>query len=99
MKKVPTPGKSTCEDVAALLGLPLKRTVKCLMVVAGGRVQMLLVRGDHSLNEVKAGKLPGFTDWRWASDEEIVAATGCKAGYLGRSVSTAPLSPTALSLR
>jgi prolyl-tRNA synthetase len=83
MKKVPTPGKSTCEEVAALLGLPLQRTVKCLMVFADGRVQMLLVRGDHSLNEVKAGKLPGFTEWRWASDEEIVAATGCRAGYLG----------------
>ncbi len=83
MKKVATPGKSTCEEVAALLGLPLQRTVKCLMVFAGGRVQMLLVRGDHSLNEVKAGKLPGFTEWRWASDDEIVAATGCRAGYLG----------------
>jgi prolyl-tRNA synthetase len=83
MRKVPTPGKSSCEDVAVSLGLPLRRTVKCLMVVADGRVQMLLVRGDHSLNEVKAGKLPGFTDWRWASDEEIIAATGCKAGYLG----------------
>jgi prolyl-tRNA synthetase len=83
MEKVPTPGKSSCEDVAALLGLPLQRSVKCLMVFADGRVQMLLVRGDHSLNEVKAGKLPGFTDWRWASDEEIIAATGCKAGYLG----------------
>ena len=83
MEKVPTPGKSTCEDVAALLGVPLQRSVKCLMVFADARVQMLLVRGDHSLNEVKAGKLPGFTGWRWAVDEEIIAATGCKAGYLG----------------
>jgi prolyl-tRNA synthetase, family II len=85
MEKVPTPGKSSCEDVAALLGLPLQRTVKCLMVFADGRVQMLLVRGDHSLNEVKAGKLPGFTDWRWASDEEIIAATGCgRVSWPGR---------------
>ena len=83
MTKVPTPGKSTCEDVAQLLGLPLQRTVKCLMVHAEGKVQMLLVRGDHSLNEVKAGKLPGFADWRWAGEEEIVAATACKPGYLG----------------
>jgi len=83
MKKVPTPGKSSCEDVATLLGLPLARTVKCLMLYADEKVHMLLVRGDHSLNEVKTGKLPGFTDWRWASDEEIVAATGCKPGYLG----------------
>jgi prolyl-tRNA synthetase len=53
------------------------------MVFADEKVQMLLVRGDHSLNEVKAGKLPGFAEWRWATEEEIIAATGCKPGYLG----------------
>lgn len=83
MTKVATPGKSACEDVAAFLKLPLNRTVKCLMVFADEKVQMLLVRGDHSLNEVKAGKLPGFAEWRWATEEEIIAATGCKPGYLG----------------
>lgn len=83
MQKVPTPGKSTCEDVAALLGLPLTRTVKCLMIFAADKVQMLLVRGDHSGNEVKIGKLPGLGPWRWANEGEIVAATGCRPGYLG----------------
>jgi prolyl-tRNA synthetase len=83
MQKVPTPGRSTCEAVAALLGLPLARTVKCLMVHAQGRVQMLLLRGDHMLNEVKLGKLPGLEGWRWATEAEIVAATGCAPGYLG----------------
>ncbi|HWC46265.1 MAG TPA: YbaK/EbsC family protein, partial [Casimicrobiaceae bacterium] len=66
------------------LGLPLSRTVKCLMVQAQDRVQMLLVRGDHMGNEVKIGKLPGFAaGWRWATDTEIVDATGCRPGYLG----------------
>jgi prolyl-tRNA synthetase len=83
MQKVPTPGKSTCEEVAELLGLPLSRTVKCIMIHAQDRVQMLLLRGDHMLNEVKVGKLPGLAGWRWASDAEIVAATGCAPGYLG----------------
>jgi prolyl-tRNA synthetase len=83
MQKVPTPGQSTCEDVARLLALPLTRTVKCLLVVAQDNVQMLLLRGDHMGNEVKIGKLPGFGGWRWATDAEIVAATGCKPGYLG----------------
>ncbi len=81
--RVPTPGKSTCEEVAELLQLPLSRTVKCLMAWADGRVQMLLVRGDHMGNEVKIGKLPGMEGWRWASDAEIIEATGCKPGYLG----------------
>jgi prolyl-tRNA synthetase len=83
MAKVPTPGKSSCEDVAAFLKLPLERTVKCLMLFADEKVHMLLIRGDHTLNEVKVGKLAGFTDWRWANDDEIIAASGCKPGYLG----------------
>jgi prolyl-tRNA synthetase len=83
MQKVPTPGKSTCEDVAALLGVPLARTVKCIMIYAQDRVQMLLIRGDRMLNEVKVGKLPGLAGWRWATDAEIVAATGAPPGYLG----------------
>ena len=83
MEKVPTPGRSTCEEVADLLGLPLTRTVKCLLIHAQDRVQMLLVRGDHMGNEVKIGKLPGLGPWRWASEAEIVAATGCRPGYLG----------------
>ena len=83
MQKVPTPGKSTCEDVAELLGLPLARTVKCLLIHAQERVQMLLLRGDHMGNEVKIGKLPGIGAWRWASEAEIVGATGCRPGYLG----------------
>ena len=83
MQKVATPAQSTCEQVAALLGLPLSRTVKCLMIHAQDQVQMLLVRGDHSGNEVKIGKLPALGSWRWAADGEIVAATGCKPGYLG----------------
>jgi prolyl-tRNA synthetase len=53
------------------------------MIVAQDKVQMLLVRGDHMGNEVKIGKLPGLAGWRWANDAEIVAATGCRPGYLG----------------
>ncbi len=83
MQKVPTPNQSTCEEVTALLGLPLSRSVKCLMIHAQDNVQMLLVRGDHMGNEVKIGKLAGLGPWRWANDAEIVAATGCPPGYLG----------------
>src|SRR5215475_3322011 len=83
MQKVPTPGKSTCEDVAELLGLPLARTVKCIMLVVDGKVQMLLIRGDHSLNEIKTAKVPGLAGFRWAREDEIAAALGCTPGYLG----------------
>jgi prolyl-tRNA synthetase len=81
MRKVPTPGKATCEDVAALLGLPLERTVKSIAVMQDERLHLLLVRGDHELNEVKTQKALGA--FRFAQDAEIRAALGGPPGYLG----------------
>jgi prolyl-tRNA synthetase len=98
-EKVATPGKSTCSDVAELLGLPLSQTVKSLVLatdqlneqgeIVKSTVWLLLVRGDHDLNEVKAGKIEladgaslkvGF---RFATETEIIEHFGCKPGYLG----------------
>jgi prolyl-tRNA synthetase len=83
MHKVPTPGKTTCEDVTALLGLPLSQSVKALAVMAEERITMLLIRGDHQLNEVKASKLPGLAAFRFATDKEIEAIIECRPGYIG----------------
>ncbi len=83
MQKVATPSMKTCEAVAELLGLPLTQTVKVIAVIASGRLQLLLLRGDHKLNEVKAAKLDGFAEFRFASDEEITKGLGCEPGYLG----------------
>jgi prolyl-tRNA synthetase len=83
MQKVPTPGLATCEAVAELLHLPLGRSVKCIMLNVRGTVHMVLIRGDHSLNEIKAGKLSELAGFRWASDAEIVEAMHCPPGYLG----------------
>ena len=94
LAKTPTPGKSTCADVAVLLGLPLTQTVKSLVLatdelneqgeVLKSQVWLLLVRGDHDMNEVKVGKLPGFDKgFRFATLAEIDAHFGCKPGYLG----------------
>jgi prolyl-tRNA synthetase len=83
MRDVDTPKQTTCEDVAALLGIPLQRTVKLLAVMAGDRLNVLLVRGDHSMNEVKTGKLEGLADFRFASEEEIRAVFNCSPGFLG----------------
>jgi prolyl-tRNA synthetase len=81
MRKVPTPGKATCEEVAELLKLPLQRTVKSVAVMHDGQFHLLLVRGDHALNEVKTQKLIGA--FRFATEKEIQAALGCKPGYIG----------------
>ncbi|HQS82233.1 MAG TPA: proline--tRNA ligase [Thiobacillus sp.] len=87
LREVDTPKQTTCEDVAALLDIPLTRTVKLIagMVKDGAGEQMvaLLLRGDHMLNEVKLGKLPGMADFRLASEAEIRAAFDCPPGFLG----------------
>ncbi|MBI3526827.1 MAG: proline--tRNA ligase [Betaproteobacteria bacterium] len=83
MEKVPTPGRTTCEDVTALLNLPLSQSVKALAVMNEDRMFMLLVRGDHQLNEIKATKLPGLDPFRFATDKEIEARVGCRPGYIG----------------
>ncbi len=81
MSKVPTPGQTRCEEVAALLKLPLERTVKAIALMRGDEFHLLLVRGDHDLNEVKAQKAIG--QFRFASEAEIRRALDCAPGYLG----------------
>jgi prolyl-tRNA synthetase len=81
MRKVPTPGRTRCEDVATLLGAPLTATVKAIAVMHDGALVLMLVRGDHSLNEIKAQKTIG--EFRFAGDAEIQQALGCKPGYIG----------------
>jgi len=83
MRKVPTPGKTRCEDVAVLLGAPLAQTVKAIAVVHADEFILLLVRGDHSLNEIKTQKLPGLDPFRFATDAEVEQHLGCKPGYIG----------------
>ena len=93
MVKTATPGKSTCGDVAELLTVPLKTTVKSLVLatdtlgkegeIVTTQVWLLLLRGDHDMNEVKVGKLAGLANYRFATLTEIEDHFGCKPGYLG----------------
>ena len=88
LDKTSTPGKTRCEDVAQFLGLPLTQTVKSVVLSVekdeGPReIWLLLMRGDHELNEVKAGKLPGMGAFRFASDTEILEHFGTPPGYIG----------------
>ena len=83
MRKVPTPGKTRCEDVAELLGAQLAQTVKAIAVMHEDEFVLLLLRGDHSLNEIKAQKLPGMDPFRFATDAEVERHLGCKPGYIG----------------
>jgi prolyl-tRNA synthetase len=89
LAKTATPGATKCEEVAQLLGVPLARTVKSVVLAtepkAGEtKIWLILLRGDHELNEVKASKVDGLKDgFRLASETEILAHFGCRPGYLG----------------
>jgi prolyl-tRNA synthetase len=84
LRKVATPIQKTCEDVAALLGIALQRTVKSVAVMTEGGFILALVRGDHVVNEIKLSKVPGLADYRLA---EIADYLGSEPGFLG------PLGP------
>ncbi|MDH6301991.1 prolyl-tRNA synthetase [Polynucleobacter sphagniphilus] len=88
MQKVATPEKTNCAEVAQFLKLPLQNTVKSLLFAADqdngpAKLFMLLLRSDHELNEIKASKIPGMAESRFASEAEIQQACNAPAGYLG----------------
>ncbi|MDR5804011.1 proline--tRNA ligase [Caballeronia sp. LZ001] len=88
LKKTPTPGKAKCEAVAEYLGIPLERTIKSIILATDNEgaeptIWLLMLRGDHSLNDIKTGKLPGLKGYRFATEAEIVEWFGTPPGYLG----------------
>ena len=83
MEKVATPGATRCADVALLFGLDIERTVKAIAVMHDATFHLLLVRGDHTLNELKASKLLGTAPFRFATDAEIGQHLGCAPGFIG----------------
>ncbi|MBS1142059.1 MAG: Prolyl-tRNA synthetase, bacterial [Proteobacteria bacterium] len=88
MEKTHTPGKMACVDVAKFLELPLDKIVKSIAVMSekedGSQTfALLLLRGDHELNEIKASKIAAINPFRFATDEEVIARLGCKPGFIG----------------
>jgi len=87
MQKVATPGKTSCEAVSEMLGKPLSTSMKAIALMGGAagaeKFVLLLLRGDHSLNEIKATKIPALNPFRFATTEEIQKHMGCVPGYIG----------------
>ena len=88
MQKVATPGQKRCEDVAQFLKIDLSNTIKSLVLAVDqetgpAKLFMVLLRGDHELNEIKVNKVPGLSAFRFATDAEIQAACSSPVGYLG----------------
>src|SRR3972149_6360157 len=97
MRKVDTPGKTRCEEVAAHLGIPLERMVKAIAIVRQsipygdpGSFALVLLRGDHDLNELKTQQALG--SFRFASDKEIEQDLRCRPGYIGPVKAAGPVA-------
>jgi prolyl-tRNA synthetase len=86
LQKVITPGQKTIDEVAAFFNTSAQKVLKAIAVITrdpvlGDRFCLLLLRGDHILNEVKANKVVG--EFRFATNDEIERHMGCRAGYIG----------------
>jgi prolyl-tRNA synthetase len=96
MALTPTPGQVKCEEVAKFLKCSIEKTVKSIVLAVdqegGAKLFLLLIRGDHELNEIKASKVPGLTDFRFATEAEIIEYFGTPPGYLGPVKTNKPLT-------
>ena len=90
IEKVATPGKMACADVAEFLGVSLQKIVKSIAVMSekedgSTSFALLLLRGDHEVNEIKASKIAAINPFRFATEAEVEEYLGCKPGYIGPS--------------
>ncbi|MBA4496232.1 proline--tRNA ligase [Paenactinomyces guangxiensis] len=83
MEKVATPGKRSIQDVAAYLNVPTRQLVKSLLFIADGTPVLVLVRGDHEVNDVKVKNLVDASLCELADEETIRRVTGAPSGFVG----------------
>jgi prolyl-tRNA synthetase family II len=81
--RLETPGVRTIEDLASRYGLAADRQIKTLVQVMNGQLTLVLLRGDHQLQDQKLIDATGVTDIRPAQPDEIRAALGALPGSLG----------------
>jgi prolyl-tRNA synthetase len=83
LTEVETPGKTTVEEVAELLGRPAEAFVKTLLFMADGRAFAILVRGDREVSEAKLGRLLGARRLEMADADTVRTLTGAEVGFAG----------------
>ena len=83
LKTVSTPNCRTIEEVTTFLGIPAHRLVKTLLYSTGTEIVAVLVRGDHTVNEIKLKKVLGVTEIELAGPATVEHATGAAVGFAG----------------
>ncbi|HEX3598452.1 MAG TPA: proline--tRNA ligase [Polyangiaceae bacterium] len=83
VEKVATPKKRSIDDVSAFLQIPKSRMLKSLVYVADDRVVLVVLRGDHEVNDVKLAHVLKATEVRLADAETVKRVTGTEVGFAG----------------
>ncbi|HIL93554.1 MAG TPA: proline--tRNA ligase, partial [Cycloclasticus sp.] len=85
LEKIATPNQRSIEEVSTFLKLKPAQCIKTLLVKGDDdTIVALLLRGDHTLNEIKAEKLDGvLSPLTMADDADILRVANCDAGYIG----------------
>ncbi|MFQ5931815.1 MAG: proline--tRNA ligase [Nitrospiraceae bacterium] len=83
LRKMPTPGAHTVDEVTTLLQTTPQRLVKTLLYTTSQETVAVLLRGDHQVNGIKLAKLLGVTDLELTQPEKVVAITGAPVGFAG----------------
>ncbi len=83
LTKISTPKAITCDDVAKHLKKSTSDILKTLALIANDEFVLILIRGDHQLNEIKLSKIEGMNEFRFATDEEVRKYLGCPIGFIG----------------
>ncbi len=82
-EEVHTPNARTIDEVAAFLGVASSMFIKTLIYSADGKPVVVLVRGDHTVNDVKLARLVGAAELELAPEAMVVAVTGAPVGFAG----------------
>ena len=83
LEEVHTPNARTIDEVAAFLGTASSMFIKTLIYSADGKPVVVLVRGDHTVNDVKLARLVGAAELELAPEAMVVAVTGAPVGFAG----------------
>ena len=83
LEKVHTPGHGSIEDITKFLKITADRMLKSLVYVAGEETIMVVVRGDHDVNEIKLARAAGVDQVFLASETDVKKATGANVGFAG----------------
>jgi prolyl-tRNA synthetase len=82
-EKIHTPGLKTIDQLTQSLGIEASSIIKSLVCKVDDRIVVVLIRGDHELNDVKLKNLYNATNVDFASEAEVKAAIGAPIGFVG----------------